>query len=190
MGRKLHPITCLDLVQTPLEDREFLLVSKCDRLAMGVQNPVVLLLKWPVFQEAFFKAKKKSHSFVLLNIPHSTLVFITQHFHDENPHMDSAQAANLIAYFEYHRIQRLRQLALEHLDKNPMDIPQAVSLWRLGFKEKSARAKNYAARRMQELRDTSDEHDTALGEALSHLDTEELRSLVNELWISLPVGGD
>ena len=189
MGRKLDPVTCLDLVHTPLEDREFLLVSKYDRLAMGVQNPVVLMLKWPVFQAAYFKAKKKRHSFVLFDIPHSTLLFITRHFYGECPQMDHSEAGKIIAYYDEHRISRLRHLALEHLTRYPMDIPQAVSLWRLGFKAGSVRAKNLASRRMQELRDTSDENDTALGEALSHLEADESRSIVNELWICLPSEG-
>ncbi|KAB8280332.1 hypothetical protein B0I72DRAFT_135486, partial [Yarrowia lipolytica] len=187
MGRKLHPVTCLDLVQYPLQEREFLLVSKCDRQAMGIQNPLHFLLRWKVFQTAFFEARSKGHSFVLLKLPHSTLVFITQHFYDAEPEMDHSEAVNLITYYEHHKIFVLRQLATQYLDTNPMDIHQTVAMWRLGFKEKSVRAKNYASRHMREIRDTSEEHDAALGEAMSHLEAQELRSLVNELWLSSPI---
>ncbi|KAG5362530.1 hypothetical protein CJU90_5239 [Yarrowia sp. C11] len=189
MGRKVHPDTGLDEVPS-LPEREFYLVSESEGFAIGVQNPLHLMLRWKLFQIAYFKAKSKQLSYVIFSLPRSTLVFITQHCLEVEPEMTYDEAMKLVVYFDDHKILALQQMAFQYLDQNPMAVHQAVTMWRLSLKEKNFRAKHYAANRVRELQDISDDNgasiEEAVGQMLPAMDAEDLLDFISGMRSSSP----
>ncbi|KAG5360696.1 hypothetical protein CJU89_3777 [Yarrowia sp. B02] len=131
-------------------DTDFTL--ECDGGAKIQVHRAVLEGLWPFFKRMMdSNMKEETQKKLKLPMPRSTLEALLRYMYGEDLDFEFRDAANLIVFAQMYDIPELLELADGEVECTPMDIGQAIYVWRKSFEAQNEDVRDYASSRREEL---------------------------------------